>query len=178
LTAPCGSGRTTPQAFADERSPQLGTAIDVGLDFEFEFYVALKPVVEIGSGPFGARFFAEAIGGDVTGARISGRVLSGGGDWGLVGPDGWGRVDVRVQIQTDDGAFILMSYFGVLEMNDAVELAIESGGETGYADQYFRTAPRLECGDARYSWVNQSVFVGQGRIYPGFGVQYRVLRVT
>ena len=79
----------------------MGTGIDVGLDFEFEFYAALKPAVEIGPGPFGARFFAEAIGGEVTGARISGRLSSGGGDWGLVGPDGWCRVDVRVQIQTD-----------------------------------------------------------------------------
>jgi Protein of unknown function (DUF3237) len=164
-----------------ERSPQLGTAesaIEVGLEFEFEFHAALKPPVEIGPGPFGTRLFFEAVDGKATGKRVSGRLLSGGGDWILVGPDGWGRLDVRAQIQTDDGAFILVSYFGVLEMNDAVQQAIQSGGETDYADQYFRTAPRLECGDPRYAWVNQTVFVGHGRIYPGLGVHYRVLRVT
>jgi hypothetical protein len=159
----------------------LGTtesAVDVGLDFEFEFHAALKPPVDFGPGPFGTRLFFEAVEGRVTGKRISGRLSSGGGDWCLVGPDGWGRLDVRTQIQTDDGAFILVSYFGVLEMNDSVQQALQSGGETDYADQYFRTAPRLECGDPRYAWVNQSVFVGQGRVYPGLGVEYRVLRVT
>jgi hypothetical protein len=121
--------------------------------------------------------FFEAVEGKVTGEHVSGQLLSGGGDWILVGPDGWGRLDVRAQIQTHDGARILMSYFGMLEMNDSVQQAIQSGGETDYADQYFRTSPRLECGDPRYAWVNQSVFVGRGRIYPGLGVQYRVLRV-
>jgi Protein of unknown function (DUF3237) len=95
-----------------------------------------------------------------------------------VGPDGWGRLDVRAQIQTTDDAFIPVSYFGVLEMNDAVQRAIQTGGETAYDDQYFRIAPRLETGDPRHAWVNQSAFVGEGRVYPGGGVQYRVLRVT
>lgn len=63
-------------------------------------------------------------------------------------------------------------------MNEAVQKAMETGGETGYGDQYFRTAPRMETGDPRYAWVNQSLFVGEGRVYPGLGVQYRVSRVT
>jgi hypothetical protein len=150
----------------------------VALDFEFEFYAMLKPPVDFGPGPYGTRLLFEATEGEVSGKRISGRLLSGGGDWILVGPDGWSRLDVRTQIQTHDDAFIFVSYYGVLEMNDAVQKAIQTGGETRYGDQYFRTNPRLETGDTRYTWVNQSVFVGQGRIYPGLGVQYRVLRVT
>lgn len=63
-------------------------------------------------------------------------------------------------------------------MNDAVQTAIQIGGETAFEDQYFRTAPRLECGDVRYAWANQSLFIGQGRLYPGLAVQYRVFRVT
>ena len=102
----------------------------------------------------------------------------GGGDWILIGPDGWGRLDVRAQFQTDDGAFIFASYFGVLEMNDGIQQAIQTGTETAYADQYFRIAPRLETGDPRYAWVNQTLFVGEGRAYPGLGVEYRVYRVT
>ena len=145
----------------------------LALDFEFEFHAMLKPPVEIGPGPYGTRLFFEAIEGEVTGERVSGRVLSGGGDWLLVGPDGWARLDVRAQIQTHDDALILMSYLGILEMNDSVQRALQTGGETEYGDQYFRTTPRLEAGDPRYSWTNQSVFVGQGRIFPGLGVEYR-----
>jgi Protein of unknown function (DUF3237) len=42
-------------------------------------------------------------------------------------------------------------------MNDAVQEAVQTGAETAYADQYFRIAPRLETGDPRYAWVNQTL---------------------
>ncbi|KIU16031.1 DUF3237 family protein, partial [Mycolicibacterium llatzerense] len=40
------------------------------------------------------------------------------------------------------------------------------------------TTPRLECGDPKYAWVNQTIFVGQGRIQPGPVVEFQVFRVT
>jgi hypothetical protein len=49
--------------------------------------------------------------------------------------------------------------------------------ETDFGDQYFGTLPRLETGDDRYGWVNQTVMVGRGRLIPG-GVAYEVYRVT
>lgn len=36
----------------------------------------------------------------------------------------------------------------------------------------------METGDARYAWVNTSLFVGEGRAIEGLGVEYRVARVT
>jgi hypothetical protein len=47
----------------------------------------------------------------------------------------------------------------VIEMNERVQTALAEGTETAYEDQYFRTTPRLETGDERYAWVNQTVFV-------------------
>jgi hypothetical protein len=38
--------------------------------------------------------------------------------------------------------------------------------------------PRLETGDPRYEWVNQTVFVAEGRLHRGPVVEYRVFRVT
>ena len=70
-----------------------------------------------------------------------------------------------------------MQYHGVLEMNEKMQSAMASAGSTEFADQYFRITPRFETGDERYGWLNQSVFVGEGRLYPGFGVEYRVDRV-
>jgi len=153
-------------------------AAGVELAYEFEYYAMLKPPVEVGPGPYGTRLYFECIGGEVTGERLSGRLLTGGGDWLLVGPDGWGRLDVRAQIETHDNAMIYLSYHGVVEMTEAAQKALAEGGETQWEDHYFRTSPRLETGDARYAWVNQSVFVAQGRVYPGLAVQYRVYRVT
>jgi hypothetical protein len=41
---------------------------------------------------------------------------------------------------------------------------------------YYDANPRLETGDARYAWVNRTFFVGEGRLLPGLGVEYRVWR--
>ena len=145
---------------------------------EFDYHAMLKPPVEIG-GPSGTRMFFEVTGeGRVEGERLKARVLTGGGDWLRVGADGVGRLDVRAQMQTDDGAVVYVHYDGILELNETVQQALATGGETQFADQYFRSTPRFQTGDERYAWLNQSVFVAEGRTYPGFGVEYRVYRIT
>lgn len=84
---------------------------------------------------------------------------------------------MRLTIQTDDGASIYVQYFGVIEYNEAALAANAGEGSSDYGDHYFRTAPRLECGDERYRWVNRTLFVGEGRLHPGPVVEYRVYRV-
>jgi len=51
-------------------------------------------------------------------------------------------------------------------------------GPTEYGDQYFFTNPRLETGDERYAWVNQSLFVAEGRVVPGPRVEFMVYRLV
>jgi hypothetical protein len=149
------------------------------MNFEFEFTLAaaLKAPVEIGAAPFGVRRFIEVSGGTVEGKRVKGRALTGGGDWLLIGTDGFARLDVRAQFLTEDGASIYMYYPGLLELNQKVGEALASGGSTDYGDQYFRTTPRFEAGDPRYAWLNQSLFVAEGRIGSGM-VEYKVYRVV
>jgi hypothetical protein len=149
----------------------------VELAHEFTFNARLAPVVAVGEGPFGNRRVREVTGGEVRGERISGRVGSGGADWVLVGPDGWGRLDVRLTIHTDDGAAIYVQYYGVIEYTEAAHAANAGERSSEYGDHYFRTAPRLETGDERYAWVNRTLFVGEGRLHPGPVVEYRVHRV-
>lgn len=147
------------------------------LAYEFTFNARLAPKVEVGDGPFGDRRVREVLGGEVHGERINGRVGTGGADWVLVGPDGWGRLDVRLQILTDDGAAIYVRYLGLIEYNDAAHAANAGERSTEYDEHYFRTAPRLECGDERYAWVNRTLFLGEGRLHPGPVVEYRIHRV-
>ncbi len=149
----------------------------IDLAHEFTFNAILAPSVPIGEGPFGTRRIREVTGGEVSGERINGSVGTGGSDWVLVGPDGWGRLDVRLTIDTDDGAHIYVQYFGVIEYNDAAHAANAGERSSEFEDHYFRTAPRLETGDERYAWVNQTLFVGEGRLHPGPVVEYRVHRV-
>ena len=120
---------------------------------------------------------ATVTGGWVKGDRINGMLVGAGADWLLIGPDGWGRLDVRAQIRTDDGAVIYAQYGGLLELNEAVMSAMAPGGATGFDDQYFRTAPTMETGDERYAWVNTTLFVGEGRMHEN-GVEYKLYRLT
>lgn len=142
---------------------------------EFTFNATLKPPLPIGPGPIGLRMYYEVAGGEVTGERLRGTVL-GGGEWALIGPDGFLRVDVRAQVRTHDGAHLYVQYGGLLEMSPAVQKAIASDTGTDYGEQYFFTNPRFETGDERYAWLNKTFFVGEGRVIPGPGVEYRVWR--
>ena len=154
------------------------TVVAPGLEYVGTFDAKLKPPVQSG-GPLGARMFFEVIGGEYRGAAGErGTLLTGGGDWLLVCGDGFGRLDVRAHVQMADGAVVYVQYHGVLEMNAAVMGAMQSGGATEFGQQYFRTSPRFETSDPRYAALQQGVFVGQGRIIEGLGVEYNIFRVT
>lgn len=142
---------------------------------EFKIAATLEPPLPIGAGPIGTRMYYEVTGGEIVGDRLSGKLL-GGGEWALIGPDGFLRVDVRLQVETHDGAHLYIQYTGLLELNDAVRGALTSGAGTDFGEQYFFTNPRIETGDERYKWVNTTFFIGEGRILPGLGVEYRVWR--
>jgi hypothetical protein len=142
---------------------------------EFTINALLKQPLPIGPGPIGTRMYYEIIGGEVTGERLRGKVLS-GGEWALIGPDGFLRVDVRAQVETNDGATLYLQYLGLLELNEAVQNATATGTGTAYGDQYFFTNPRIETGDPRYAWLNTTFFIGEGHLIEGLGVEYRVWR--
>ena len=141
---------------------------------ECSYTATLRQPIAVGPGPVGTRMYYEVSGGEVTGERLRGKVL-GGGEWALLGHDGFIRVDVRIQIETHDGAYLYGQYSGLLEMNETVLDASLNSRGTDYGDQYFFTNPRFETGDARYAWVNTTFFVGEGHLLPD-GVEYRVWR--
>jgi hypothetical protein len=145
---------------------------------EFSFTAVLNEAVRVGDGPFGSRRIREVLSGEVTGDRISGSVGTGGADWVLVGPDGYGRLDVRLTVNTHDGAHIYVQYFGVIEYTEGAHAANAGERSSEWDEHYFRTSPRLETGDPRYEWVNRTLFVARGRLHPGPVVEYQVFRVT
>jgi hypothetical protein len=151
--------------------------MNIKLAHEFSYWIAVKPPVDFGAGPLGVRTHSAITEGAATGARFEAQAVGGGGDWILAGPDGYGRVDVRMQFETHDGARVYAQYFGLLHLTEHVERALETDTGTDYADQYFRTTPRFETGDPRYAWMNQSVFVSRGRLTRGARFEYEVFRV-
>ncbi len=137
----------------------------------------LKTPLEIGNGPYGARSIFDVTGGAFKGQRFSGIVLPSGADWLLVDADGVGHLDVRITLETEDGAHIYVQYYGVLVMNEKVNTALEQGGSTEYGDTYFMTQTRFETGDSRYKWLNGVMAVAEGRVKPG-AVEYQVFELV
>ena len=107
---------------------------------------------------------------------MKGKVLAGGGDWMLVRSDGVGELDVRVTLQTDDGALIHVTNRGYI--TKVLELASRraAGEQIPPEEYYFMTTPYFETSAAQYAWLQQVVAIGRGSVIPG-GVSYQVFAV-
>ena len=67
--------------------------------------IQLKPPIAVGAGPVGTRLIPEVASAQVNGDRLRGEMLgAAAADWLIVSPEGTGTVDVRMALQTDDGA--------------------------------------------------------------------------
>jgi hypothetical protein len=109
------------------------------------------PTQDVGAGPRGMRVTFPITGGSFEGDRLRGKVLPGGGDWTVKRSDGVVELDLRITMETDDGALIHMTFEGIRD--DAA-----AGGP------YFRTLPRFETAEPKYSFLNRMLAVGAGEI--------------
>jgi len=135
---------------------------DPGLQFVCRIEVELAAPMEMGDGRAGTRRIIPIVGGTVTGDRLSGRVLNLGADWQTIFRDRSAELDTRYAIQTHDGALIDMRNFGFRHGPEEVLRRVAAGEDVDPAQYYMRTHPRLESGDARYAWVNRTIFLGTG----------------
>jgi hypothetical protein len=104
------------------------------------YHADLKAPVDVGKGPIGQRMIFDVTGGTVDGPRVSGKLLASGADWLLVDESGIARLDVRITLETHDGARIYIHYHGILEMNEKVSAAMTKGEGLDYGDTYFMTS--------------------------------------
>ncbi|MCA9187798.1 MAG: DUF3237 domain-containing protein [Pirellulaceae bacterium] len=131
---------------------------------------------DVGSGPYGQRLIYPITGGTVDGDRIRGVVTPGGADWVVFDSDGTARLDIRVTLQTHDGAIIYFQSTGILVINEHFTAAINSGQMSEFGKTHLLTQPRFESGDARYRWLNQTVAVAEGRASSS-AVEHRISQV-
>jgi len=90
--------------------------------------------------------------------------------------DGSARQDVRLVLETDDGAAVLMTYSGVRHASPEVAARLARGELVDASEYYLRTAAilRNRLGEVRVAHHLVSIAVG-GRT-PG-GVAYRVFEI-
>ena len=106
--------------------------------------------------PMGTRVIAECRTFDVTGDRLTAHLQgNAAADWLTLDGRGQGTLDVRVLLETDDGAPIFVSYRGRIDLSAGPDAA------TSYA------APLFDTGDERYLWLNRIQAIAKGGLSDG-----------
>jgi hypothetical protein len=103
--------------------------------------------------PAGTRMIAEVDELVVEGERLRARQHgTAAADWMTLSPELVGTLDVRVLLETHDGALVYVWYHGRLDLSKPV------GSAPIYA------APLFETGDERYSWLNTIQAIAKGAL--------------
>jgi len=134
------------------------------VEFLCHIHATLNPPIVVPGGPQGTRVIVRVTGGTVTGPRINGTVEDLGADWLTMRADGTAQLDVRIVINTDDGAAVHVAYKGIMSPD-------------ANGNPRIITAPLFETGAENYTWLNgiQAIAVGT----PGAGtVDYDLYRLV
>jgi hypothetical protein len=107
------------------------------------------PTQDLGTTPKGKRATFPITGGEFEGERLRGKVLPGGSDWTITRTDGAVDLDLRITLETDDGALVHMTFTGLRDD----------------ARSYFHTLPRFETAAPKYAFLNRLLAVGSGEIH-------------
>jgi hypothetical protein len=106
--------------------------------------------------------FVPITGGRISGARLTGTVLAGGGDWQALHDDGLTEVRARYSIRADDGTVIDVTNDGVRTATAEVAGRIARGEQVAPTDYYFRSNPRFTVADGKHGWLRRTQFVAVG----------------
>ena len=106
----------------------------------------------IGDGPSGTRIVAEITQFDVSGDRLNARLKgNAAADWVAISGT-VATIDVRLTLETNDGALIYVQYQGRSDVSDGVGTAP------------FYVAPRFETAHPDYAWLNLIQAAGKGSL--------------
>ena len=122
-------------------------ASDLESEFLMELLLDVDPQLDAGH-----TSIAPVTGGSFSGARLQGMVHNGGADW-ITQVSGHSSLDVRITLETEDGAIIYMTYKGVV-----------ARGDSGL---YWRVTPVFNTASEEYDWLNHKVFVGKSKQVEG-----------
>ena len=122
-------------------------ASDLESEFLMELLLDVDPQLDAGH-----TSIAPVTGGSFSGARLQGTVHNGGADW-ITQVSGHSSLDVRITLETEDGAIIYMTYKGVV-----------ARGDSGL---YWRVTPVFNTASDEYDWLNHKVFVGKSKQIEG-----------
>ena len=114
------------------------------------------PPADLGSTPFGQRLMVTIEQSVWEGKRLRASLKPGtvAADWMVIGLDGTAHIDIRLTLETHDGAFIYVHYTGRRDFTQVAQ----------GIDAPVYITPLFETSDARYLWLNKVQAVGKGTI--------------
>jgi hypothetical protein len=136
------------------------------LDFIFSAQVRVDRPLDLGDVGKGGRRIVPIAGGEFSGPKIRGQVLSGGADWQVIRSDGVAELEARYTLRTDDGALIYVRNLALRHGPPDVIAALAAGRPADPASYYFRGATFFETSDARYAWMTENIVVCTGEREP------------
>jgi len=147
--------------------------------FDIKLYLG-GDVYDIGTTPeSGHRMIVEVTRGEFEGPKMKGKALHLGADWLRILDDGTFVIDVRTQLQTDDGELIYLYYHGYIHGTpEAMEkfMQFEDDVDIDPSTMYFRSSMRFETGSKKYNWLNHTLAMAVGRRIQN-GVAYHVYEI-
>jgi Protein of unknown function (DUF3237) len=138
--------------------------------------LAVSGMQAVGETPLGNRRIGLVAGGTFEGPKLRGKVLPGGADWIIIRNDGVTTLDVRIVLETDDGATIGLQYRGLRHGPDDVMAKVNSGQFVDPSLYYFRTTVTFETAAPQYAWLNKVFGIGTGS-RPPEGPVYEIFEV-
>jgi hypothetical protein len=121
----------------------------------------------LGTTSAGKRIIQELLEVELVGPRVRGRMIgNSGADWLAVADDGEVTLDIRLLIETDDGARVF----------------VHLDGRANWAEQLGRgpifSTARLESGDERYAFLNGLRLVSKGAVGDGGTVAHEIFELV
>lgn len=150
----------------NSKKQSLTQKLELNCEHLFDMAVQLNEPLAVGDIPKGNRQILVGKEGEFNGSRLSGKILPSGADWFLVRADGVGELDVRVVLETDDGALIYMRSEGFMhypaELTEQVLM-----GKADPSEYYLRERTVFETAAKQFYWLNSIIAVGVGWYQPG-----------
>lgn len=143
-------------------SPTQAAAPAPTLAHAFSMRIEVAPPLEQGEIDGARQRFIPITGGTITGPRLTGTVLPGGGDWQAIHAGGLASVHARYMLKAADGTVIGIDNVGVRVASAEVTEQLAKGEDVDPTAYYFRTVPTFTVAEGPHAWLRRAVFVARG----------------
>lgn len=132
------------------------------LTYVFSARIDVAAPMEQGAIDGGQKRFIPITGGKITGPRLTGEVISGGGDWQTIYPGGLTKLHAQYFLKASDGSVIGITNDGVRVASTEVTQQIARGEPVDPGSYYFRSTPVFDPPPGAHAWLRTRAFVGRG----------------